>query len=285
MSYSLNSGLKIFKLIQVLWETPETREEICGKLFELGIEAEPKTVSKYIKTLKEAGFEIITKKGQNYEIIKTPLKINLKEDEALGYSVLIEILKTFSNNKKSLFQYKLENLTTSDAENIETIKYGFDEETFDVYNKLTEYIYNPSKISFSYFGKKILAIPIKIKYGSKKIYIFAFNLHAIKTEKFELSNIRNMEFVSSAKPQDFDFFPKTIFKIKGDLIKSYILKEGEVAKYKDKEVQVTNYYEEKDELFKRLMRYGKNCEIIYPEEDRKKFIQMVGDLIEHYKSM
>ena len=77
----------------------------------------------------------------------------------------------------------------------------------------------------------------------------------------------------------------TVFKLTGRLIRNYVLKEGEVAHYKDFEVRVTNFYEDKDELLNRLLKYGKNCEVVYPVEDRELMKKKIEKMIKHYQSM
>ena len=45
------------------------------------------------------------------------------------------------------------------------------------------------------------------------------------------------------------------------------------------------FYEEKEEIFSRLLKYGTKAEILTPEREKRQFIQKLKSLIEHYSSM
>ena len=71
-------------------------------------------------------------------------------------------------------------------------------------------------------------------------------------------------------------------KKKGDLKKSYMAKEGENVSPYDDYLIVTNKNEDKEVLFKRLLKYGTYCEVLYPKSDREKFINLVENLISRH---
>ena len=65
----------------------------------------------------------------------------------------------------------------------------------------------------------------------------------------------------------------------GRLAKTYTLYEGErVIKIKEDSIVVSNNYEDKAELYKRLLRYGTLCKIISTQDDIERFKQMLNKM-------
>ncbi len=292
MSFSLSSGMKIFDVIKILWQNPASREEICEKLKSCGTKSEVETISKYIRTLRRAGFEIKTNKGLPFEILDTPFKIDLSEEEkegALFFGLFgEEIFKGESKKEFRELVCKLNKLIKNFDFKIEgkKISYNQNMEVIDNYFKFNQYIFeNKSHIKVSYNKEIITIFLIKIKCGKNGIFVTFYNE---KTKEIQNANIAHIKELRSKVQKVSNYiepYKYTIFKIKGGLKNKYVLKQGETASYKGGSVYITSCLENKEELFFRLMKYGKNCEIVYPKEDRKAFIALVQNLIEHYKSM
>ncbi len=75
----------------------------------------------------------------------------------------------------------------------------------------------------------------------------------------------------------------TTFKITGRLKYAYDIKEGETVSSYDDCLIVTNKNEDKSELFRRLLKYGNLCEILYPKTDRENFKNLVYSLINRFE--
>lgn len=294
MSFTLKSGLKIFDIIEVLWQNPKSREEFRQKLKEKGIEAESKTVSKYMATLRGLGFEIKSKKCNLFEIYKTPFKTKINQNESLGLSVLFSSANQFFKEAEdyAILKYKFLNLFEFQKDfdfeqnEFKDLNLNFSKKTSDIVKSLSNFIYpNPSFLKIETENKNLLIIPREIKFKKNGIFL---NYLDKETEEFKTINvnlIKKIKKSSSIKEKPFKPLNETVFKITGPLRKNYILREGEIANYKNEEVLITNFYEPKEELFKRLIKYGKYCEIIYPESDRIKIASKIKSLIKHYSSM
>ena len=292
MSFTLNSGIKIFDVIEALWENPMSRKELCDKLKNSYIKSEIETISKYIRTLREAGFKIKTGKISPYEILTTPIKNNLKDEEKKQINSVLNIgQKLFTDNfeeKASAIKEKLQSVSFYCKDDF--IKNNFE----NVYTKQAlENLYKINLFAFCEMckfkatinKKRCLIVPIRIKFKKNGIFISYYNQNGKIVENSKIDFLKNIKLVQINNFNYFDKPKSTIFKITGDLMKNYIVREYEKAKYKDNCIEVTNYYEEKNELFLRLMKYGVNCEVIYPESDRKNFIFKLKKMISHYKSI
>ena len=292
MSFTLNSGVKIFDVIEALWENPISRKELCEKLKNSYIKSEIETISKYIRTLRNAGFKIKTDKTHPYEILKTPIKNNLKDNEKIKINSVINIgQKLFEGQfkeKTKLIKEKLQTMPFFEEGNF--LQGGF-EDVYSVY--ALENLYKISLFNFNGIykfkatinKKRCIITPIRIKFKKNGIFISYYNQNNKTVENSKIDFLKNIKQIQES---DFNYWerPKgTTFKITGKLVKNYVVREFEKAEYKDNYIEVTNYFEEKNELFLRLMKYGTNCEVVYPESDRKIFITKLKKMISHYKSM
>lgn len=284
----LNSGLKIFDIIEALWQNPTSREDLSKILLEKNISINKETISKYLRTLRGLGFEIISDKKREYTILKTPFKFEL-DDSKEGFYVFKNVFsEVFENNKKlkNYLEYKLDNLF--DINQFEKPPKNPDitisKDTLSNLLKLKSVIENQEKIKFSYKKEEIKALPMQIRYSKNGFFLNAYIESEQKVKIFKIEKIKNIKIYKTSI-NDFEPMCKTTFVLKGELIKNYILREHEIAHYSKDSVAITNFCEEKEELFNRLMKYGAYCEIVSPESDRQKFKQTLISTIKHYKSM
>lgn len=289
MSAILNSGLIIFDIIKALLENVESREEISLKLKEKNFFSNPKTITKYLTTLRKFGFEIKTLPKNNYEIVKTPFKINIDE-EFEGFIVFKKILNELFKNaedKKKEFEYKIDNLVEFSRKDDVVFEQNLSIERKTLLNfiQLKKHIKNKEKIRFSYNRKEsIVAFPIKTRIRKNGFFLDAY---IKKDEKIRVFKIENIGRIRHYKDYTLDTVPsyKTTFRVRDALMKNYILREGESAQYKKNSMIVTNLYEEKEELFSRLIKYGVFCKVISPKKDKTLIINKLEDMLQHYKSM
>ena len=112
--------------------------------------------------------------------------------------------------------------------------------------------------------------------GNRQMYDFMGSY--VYFPLYKISDIK--ETLSAKSPVDFSL--TTTFKITGRLKNAYAPREGEIiSEFKD-HIIVSNKKEDKDELFKRLLKYGSFCEILYPKSDREKFKTLVTGLISNF---
>ena len=85
-------------------------------------------------------------------------------------------------------------------------------------------------------------------------------------------------------PSEEELGETVVFKIKGDLISRYTLREHEteIGRHIPEYITISNTGEDKKELLSRLLRYDKLCEIVSPQHYRDEFKLMLNDMLANY---
>ncbi len=288
MPNSINSGVKIFLIIEILFSSPKNIEEISNKLLEYNIKADKKTVSKYLRTLKLFGFEIEKINGR-FQVLNSPLQIKQKNSGAEIIFLLIEYFFEKENVEYEILKRKFKNIF--DVEENLKIKNSIEKtlqlsqsakKNLELINNLIKK--NKTEINAKYKGKKLKLTIKEIKFAKNGVFLFAKDKNLKNSRHIKINNLENIK-PDKTKNLKFKIKEGVNFKIKENLIKNYILKRGEIANYINNEAIITNTYEEKEEIFSRLLKYGTKAEILTPEREKRQFIQKLKSLIEHYSSM
>lgn len=288
MPNSINSGVKIFLIIEILFSSPKNIEEISNKLLEYNIKADKKTVSKYLRTLKLFGFEIEKINGR-FQVLNSPLMIKQKNSGAEIIFLLMEYFFEKENVEYEILKRKFKNIF--DVEENLKIKNSIEKtlqlsqsakKNLELINNLIKK--NKTEINAKYKGKKLKLTIKEIKFAKNGVFLFAKDKNLKNNRHIKINNLENIK-PDKTKNLKFKIKEGVNFKIKENLIKNYILKRGEIANYINNEAIITNTYEEKEEIFSRLLKYGTKAEILTPEREKRQFIQKLKSLIEHYSSM
>lgn len=288
MPNSINSGVKIFLIIEILFSSPKNIEEISNKLLEYNIKADKKTVSKYLRTLKLFGFEIEKINGR-FQVLNSPLMIKQKNSGAEIIFLLMEYFFEKENVEYEILKRKFKNIY--DVEENLKIKNSIEKtlqlsqsakKNLELINNLIKK--NKTEINAKYKGKKLKLTIKEIKFAKNGVFLFAKDKNLKNSRHIKINNLENIK-PDKTKNLKFKIKEGVNFKIKENLIKNYILKRGEIANYINNEAIITNTYEEKEEIFSRLLKYGTKAEILTPEREKRQFIQKLKSLIEHYSSM
>lgn len=291
MSFTLNSGIVIFDVIEILWDSPKTREIFCQKLKEKNLPSDIETVSKYIRTLRKLGFKVVYK-NDAYQLIDTPFK-NKTRHNSDGLEITFSLLRELFAGKTTLREKDLEEKLLNILNPNKNIQIKNRAELIFKNNDrisknlliLNKAIIKNDALKFTYQKEEFLTIPKELIYKKNGIFLVAYSKKEELTKVFRLDKIKKLKVENNESANFYEIKNETIFKITGRLIKNYILREREIAHYKDGYVLVTNYTEEKEQLFSRILRYGKYCEVVYPESDKEFFKEKVKDLIKYYEKL
>ena len=145
------------------------------------------------------------------------------------------------------------------------------------YNEMVECYYKICDLSYT--GASSAEKICVTTYNTWKDSIF--NSPSEDTKKYELLLLSAINEIYSTPEisNKSAFAPYTVFEIMGRLAKTYTLYEGErVIKIKEDSIVVSNNYEDKAELYKRLLRYGTLCKIISTQDDIERFKQMLNKM-------
>ncbi len=288
MSKSIDSGVKIFIVLEILFNSPKSIEEISEKLLEYNIKADKKAISKYLRTIKLFGFDIEKINGK-FQVLNSPVQ---NKQKFLGGDIIFCLLDHFFDDKNieyRILKRKFRNIF--DVENNIKIKELIDENfkysktvalNIEKINNLIKK--NKKEVNAIYKEKKLKLTIKEIKFAKNGVFLYA------KDKGLKDNRYLKLNYIEKIKPDKtrkikFEQKEGINFKIKENLIKNYILKKGEQANYINGETIITNCYEDKEEIFSRVLKYGTKAEILTPEKERKQFVKKIKGLIKYYKSI
>ncbi len=289
---NLSTSFKIIKILKLMTEKPVSVKEIMSSLEENEGLVCKETISKYFATLRNAGCNI--QKRQNKFYIKYPV-LNLADTELDTLAAFQKTAKNLCSKKDyedflrfldklfiladegEISRYKNILQNNKHANLLDTGKFKEKIETLSEFMKDT-----PQKIKIDFDKKAYEIVPLKFHYFKKSIYLFGYDCKNKVNKNFPLDKIQDIKRTPS-NLYTVDFSLSTTFKIKGELKNSYSAKEGEIISPYEDYLIVVNKKEDKEELFKRLLKYGTNCEVLYPKTDREKFKTLINNLISKIK--
>ena len=119
--------------------------------------------------------------------------------------------------------------------------------------------------------------PLKVVYKRGKAVLIAYDQKDNDYKEFVLENITDVK----QKPQkQVKGSPSSVlFKLKGRLAKSYMLKKGEMLlETGDDFIIISNKNEDRELLIRRLLRYYDKCEILYPKTCRERIVELINEM-------
>ncbi len=290
----LNSGLKIFDIIDLLFRNPQSRKDLSRMLQNKNTDIDFLTVTKYIRTLRALSFDIKYINKKLY-IFDTPFEITLEKDELKGFLVFLSVLDKIykqTSNREVLYTKSKMIKFIKDKVKVNERLLSIDFKPSDITNKHLLKLMkfekeNTEKIKVKLKGNKsYVSILYKgLKFKRDGIFITGISLKNYKNKIFKLDKTEKIKPLYDNEKFTVQPFYDTVFKLTGRLIKNYTLKKGEKARYRTGEILITSRFEDKEELFSRLLKYGNYCEIVYPEDDIRKFSNKAKKLLKQYELM
>jgi len=266
-------------------------------------------ILKYISTLRMAGFSITKPSASNdycYVLNKAPVQIDFSEEEIKTLRMLKSFAQSFQQKKfltnyysfvEKLKRYmneeqikKLNEEFAKKTENQEKIKDKF-KDYGDLIKKIEQYIVENQRVEIKYRTKqdeqeKIAVTKLqKIKYHADSVKLLYYDLVSGQMNTIKINDITNIKQLPSISGEKQLLNP-VIFKIKGRLAKAYRPYEKEKLTdpdLKTGEITVTSYTDDMEVLLRRLLKYGENCEVLYPKQVRNKMINFISRTLENYK--
>lgn len=272
----------------MLYEKPCSMTEIIDALYFEDIIINKETLVKYFKTIRHSGC-VLKKKNGKFSIESIPFTLELSNRDCEYLAVFINLgIGLYGDNLQSDLKSAISKILSL-ADKSVSLKYEthFNEtkntvpEPFifkEKISRLLKYGYDNSKIRILYNGEKLLISHISFKYYDNSVYVHAFNEASKSYELYLLSGIKEITSTPNISSQAA-FAPYTVFELRGRLMKTYTLYEGErVIKIKEDSIVISNNYEDKNRLYKRLIRYGTLCKIISTQDDIDNFKLMLSKM-------
>lgn len=295
-----DSGLRILEVLKALSKSPLSIDEML-KLIADNEEIETvytrETFNKYINTLKLAGFEIhkidnkyvmtntlnlINLSNENIRVFKFLRKyaekiyLNETNQEVIGFLDIVE--KTLDKDTEKRF---LKNKRSIGLKNFDL------KIPSDIVKKYENFCNEQQKLNLTVLENnqenEYKIDPRKIKYEKEFVYLLGYDYVNDEFKKIKIKDIKKCKQLPQKSPENKSSKYIT-YRLKNRLAKSYVLKENEklVNIENDNELLISNTNEDINSLFSRLLRYGENCEIVYPKSVRESFKSYIDKILEIY---
>lgn len=296
-----DTGLRVLEILKMLIKEPISADDLMKKIEKRNnIENiyNKETLIKYFNTLELVGIRIKKRKEDNKFCIENlPIEIDLTENE-------IKILCLLEGYVKNLCQKRLESTFNNFLRNLEK---SFSKETTFIYRSIKnnsrmktdidflnhaslirqfeKFCIESQKLKVEYISKSsgisetFTVEPKYIGYNADTVYVLVYNPALAQNQKLLLDNIKNV--IQLPQKTSSNTTPNTIvFQLKGRLAKAYRLKLDEkIINYSENKIVVSNFSEDKNILFKRLLKYGENCKILQPKSAQKEFLDLVDTVL------
>ena len=292
------SGYRILYVLFLLINNNLSQKEINEKLSQnpdIEQSFTKETLLKIINTLKVSDVKI-NKKTNKYIVSKLPWQFDLdsKHINTL-FSLLFfvasfeqkELVENYNDFLANLFRFvpddKLLNIGS------ETLKYKNTNKYFKYalrIKKLEQFRQNACRVKIILNdGHDYFFDTYSLEYSSRDVLLTGYSLKHHENKTFNLDEIKSIKQL----PQKSSgvFFPASVtFKIKGRLAKSYTLRENEkLLTFEKDELVILNKGEDKNKLFRRLLKYKDLCEIVATDAIRSDFKEMLEGVLQNYEKL
>lgn len=279
----INNGLSQKEINEKLSQNPDIEQSFTKE-----------TLLKIINTLKVSDIEIIKKKNK-YHVSKLPWQFDLDETHFKTLFSLIyyvgaleqkELSKDYNSFLENLFRFVPEK---------KLLQFDKEISNYKSLNKYSKYALRIRKIEqFRQSDSRIKIIlnegheyyfdTYHLEYTSQKVFLTGYSLKHHENKTIDLDAVKSVKQL----PQKSSgvFFPSSVtFKIKGRLAKSYNLRENEkLLNFENDELIVSNKGEDRQKLFRRLLKYKDLCKIVATDSVRNDFKQMLERILQNYES-
>ena len=246
------------------------------------------TFYKNIQKLRACGF-LINKNNAKYTILryKNILKLDNKEKSTIAYmlNLALKYLPKYKYDNFKNFIRKYISLANETDKN-EIInkfqlikKYDLIEEYEEKIDTLEEFILKKEKIKITLRSNRTFLIkPLKFDWKKDKPILHYINFTKNKEEKL---NIENIAKIGQNNIKDYIVQDEEIiFELFGKLAKRYLLKNDErIVKSTKDTLIVASGTQDKETLFKRLLRYDTLCKILFPKKEVDNFNKLIDKAI------
>ena len=248
----------------------------------------PETYLKYFTTLENAGLSV-TKKDKKYSLCSFPGKIELSEDDLYIFQIICDNFQSVCSEKETESFIKLaekikKSLVNKNRQDFEKILNGFMEKTASIseIQKKTEYfeyyINCGQKLKITCKNEIFTCEPKKVEISNGKIYFTVYDIKSMTFKKI-LSELIDKIEILPVRATHTTMKQSVVFEVYNRLVENYRLRDNErVESFSEraKTIVATDY--NKDELLKRLLKYGDNCKIIRPKFLQQEFLAMLNDI-------
>jgi len=262
-----------------------TSEELFDKLqhqLATGQTYASETFQKYLQTLRTFGCRIsrIDKQGQTlYRLEDHPLKMSSTPKEISALQVISTILS--AQPIRDLYHQLCrlcDNVTVwNDISTLTLPNASREVEQFQ------QYCRDGQLLEIHYKDHDAVPVtlhvePIEVVAGKKRIYLLGTELKSNKKIRCDLSRVYSHKQLPSRSRSQAQKVVVT-FRLTGRLASNYRLYPGEIVSSREPDLIIQHKTDEVDQLLKRLLKYGTQCEVLTPKWVRLEMCAQIDALL------
>lgn len=258
------------------------------------------TLNKYLNALKIFGIKVKKKKNK-YRMYSSLYKIKFSLEDLRSIRLLKSALNVMPDGKhKSNLEKFIHSLEIRYEESAQSLT-QIDDNTQNLYldfaqsemveqiKKCQQYCQDNQKLEIIYTadnGEEInlLCSPLEQIYLKRKIGLKVLGNNGTRIYEIPCENIKSVKQLPVSSSQQS--IPTTVvYKIKNRLAQNYQIRDWERCEKIDSDGShiIVNKNEDFGTLIKRLMRYGKECEIISPKFFKEEMIEYINETLSNYQ--
>ena len=294
-----DAGLRILEVLKVLLNENLKKVEVIEKLKNNdSIESvySQEAFVKYFNTLEALGFELERVKNK-YILLNALYRIDITEKEK-------ELLERIILKNRSLYSDKYtEDLKTAISKINKYIEPKFSinelsllfekekmQENYELKNRLllsiSDMIIDNQQVILKYWRTKNQIEELKVELKeivekNKKVFVYCYCPTLGRNKNIDVDTIVELNQLPN-KSQNRNCLNSVVFELYGRLASSYKLKPSEkVINFNQNYITVSNTEEDKDILFRRLLKYGESCKIVTPKSMKKEMIEVTNKMLKN----
>lgn len=301
-----NSAYRVFETLKFLMKNPASVSDLITHLEKLddNINYDKVTYSnsviyKYLNTLKFSGIKLERHKCK-YEVSELPFKVKLGPEENAALILLYEALASVPEQKICetirgfFYQLKMRNsvhITENDIKNSNLdIKISTPtSEQLKSLKRFEKYCKDSLRLQVKYKSlsgivKTMVCDPIEAKFENNHVFLSCF-INSLN----EFIDINANQIIKiSQTPQCCTkkyFAATTVFELMDRLVDRYTLRNEEysIISKKPNVKTVISQKESKEQLYRRLMRYGKYCRVVSSQKDKTEMRDLINRALSNYE--
>ncbi len=294
--------IKLFTFIKMLYEGDVEFQKVLELFSDGNYDGTSNThvtINKYLNTLKIFGIKVKKIHGK-YHMLSPIYKLKFNLEDLKSIEILKETEKMLPDgkNKNSFngFLRKLEMRYDEKAQSIEQISNNtqnlhlnfYHSEMVEQVKQCQKYCQDKQKLEIIFTTEKeeelnLICSPIEQTYTRRKICLKVIGNSGNRIYEIPIENIKSIKQlpVSTSAVS----IPITVvFRIKNRLAKNYKLRDWERLDKIESDGShiIVNKNEDLEQLLKRIMRYGTECEICSPRFLKEEMVERINETLKNY---
>ncbi|CDE88440.1 TPA: WYL domain-containing protein [Candidatus Gastranaerophilales bacterium HUM_20] len=298
-----DSCVKIFEFIKMLYDGEVEFKTVLDHFSDGqydGTSNTHVTLNKYLNTLKIFGIKVKKINGK-YQMFSSPYKIKFDNNDMKSIAILKQACELLPEGKnKSGFYSFIRSLELRFDEHAQSISQVMDNtrtlhlsfyhsEFAEQVKQCEKYCQEKQKLEIIFNTDKgeevnLICSPVEQVYQKRKVCLKVLGNSGSRIYEIPIENIKSIKQLPNVSSSQS--LPTTIvFRIKNRLARNYKLRDWErLDKIEgDGSHVIVNKNEDLNNLLKRIMRYGTECEIISPKFMREEMIELINRTLAKYQ--